>query len=67
MDKKEWLFHLRRCSKRETLERIIEYKLYGLSPMDVEFFISAADHRRAELVMGKLYDKVPKQVWGLIS
>ncbi|HEA3481286.1 TPA: hemolysin activation protein, partial [Escherichia coli] len=28
-----------------------------------EAFYSAADHRRAELVMNKLYDKVLSGVW----
>ncbi|EKG5207319.1 Hha/YmoA family nucleoid-associated regulatory protein, partial [Escherichia coli] len=36
---------------------------YKLPLSESEAFYSAADHRRAELVMNKLYDKVPSGVW----
>ncbi|EPC9268408.1 Hha/YmoA family nucleoid-associated regulatory protein, partial [Shigella flexneri] len=28
-----------------------------------ESFNSAADHRLAELITGKLYDRIPKEIW----
>lgn len=34
-----------------------------LTPDELEHFYSAADHRLAELTMGRLYDRVPKEVW----
>nr|WP_258569803.1 Hha/YmoA family nucleoid-associated regulatory protein [Escherichia coli] len=39
--------------------------MISLSPPTIcnSAFYSAADHRRAELVMNKLYDKVPSGVW----
>ena len=59
--KQEWLFQLRKCTSRDTLEKVIEINKLPLS--ESEAFYSAADHRRAELVMNKLYDKVPSGVW----
>ena len=63
MTKSEWLFRLRRCTCRETLERVIEKNHYDLSDDEKETFNAAADHRLAEIVMGKLFDKVPPSVW----
>nr|WP_012262106.1 Hha/YmoA family nucleoid-associated regulatory protein [Escherichia coli]ABW37138.1 hemolysin expression modulating protein [Escherichia coli] len=45
------------------LEKVIEINRYKLPLSESEAFYSAADHRRAELVMNKLYDKVPSGVW----
>ncbi|EGK1758898.1 hemolysin expression modulator Hha [Escherichia coli] len=61
--KQEWLFQLRKCTSSDTLEKVIEINRYKLSLSESEAFYSAADHRRAELVMNKLYDKVPSGVW----
>ncbi|EFI4715936.1 hemolysin expression modulator Hha [Escherichia coli] len=63
MTKIDWLMRLRRCSCLETLEKVIEHNRYHLSPGDMEAFNSAADHRLAELIMNKLYDKIPASVW----
>ncbi|EJH1737723.1 hemolysin expression modulator Hha [Escherichia coli] len=61
--KQEWLYQLRRCSSVNTLEKIIYKNRDSLSDAEREFFNSAADHRLAELIMGKLYDKIPKEIW----
>ncbi|EGM6032564.1 hemolysin activation protein, partial [Escherichia coli] len=53
--KQEWLFQLRKCTSRDTLEKVIEINRYKLHLSESEAFYSAADHRRAELVMNKLY------------
>ena len=66
MKKEDWLLKLRRCTSRETLEKIIEKNSYQLSVNELEYFNSAADHRLAEIVMGKLYDKIPAAVWKFI-
>jgi hemolysin expression modulating protein len=66
MKKDDWLLKLRRCTSRETLEKIIEKNSYQLSVNELEYFNSAADHRLAEIVMGKLYDKIPAAVWKFI-
>ncbi|EJT8630151.1 transcriptional regulator [Salmonella enterica subsp. enterica serovar Braenderup] len=53
-------FIIKRCCSWFDNSRVNRYKL-PLS--ESEAFYSAADHRRAELVMNKLYDKVPSGVW----
>lgn len=64
--KQEWLFQLRRCTNRETLDKIIEKNKYDLTPDELEDFNSAADHRLAEIVTNQLYDKVPATAWSFI-
>lgn len=63
MTKEEWLFRLRRCRSAEALEKIIDRNRHSLSDDDLEHFNSAADHRLAELAMGRLYDRIPPGVW----
>lgn len=63
MNRVEWLFVLRRCTKQETLERIIEKKTHELDSAELAVFWGAADHRLAELATGRLFDKVPMSVW----
>ncbi|EAW1355155.1 hemolysin expression modulator Hha, partial [Salmonella enterica subsp. enterica] len=57
---------LRKCSNKETLERVAESNRYKLSDDELEMFNSAADHRLAELTMNRLYDKVPASVWQFV-
>ena len=63
MTKTDWLFKLRRITERGSLEKIIEKKYYELSDAELAVFWGAADHRLAELVMNRLYDRIPKNVW----
>ncbi|EAQ6365583.1 hemolysin expression modulator Hha [Salmonella enterica] len=65
-NKHEWLYQLRKCSNKKTLEKITESNRYKLSDDELEMFNSAADHRLAELTMNRLYDKVPASVWQFI-
>ncbi|QPV84805.1 MULTISPECIES: hemolysin expression modulator Hha [Klebsiella pneumoniae complex] len=58
---------LRRCTSKETLERIIEKNKYSLSDDELEHFNAAVDHRLAEMTMGKLYDRVPPGVWKFVK
>ncbi|HFO8530236.1 TPA: Hha/YmoA family nucleoid-associated regulatory protein, partial [Escherichia coli] len=46
-----------------TLEKIIHKNRDSLSGSERESFNSAADHRLAELITGKLYDGIPKEIW----
>lgn len=64
--KQEWLLHLRRCRSRDTLEKVIEHNSYKLNGFDLNMFMIAADHRLAEIITGKLYDKVPASVWSYV-
>ncbi|HHX7550661.1 TPA: hemolysin expression modulator Hha [Klebsiella pneumoniae] len=57
----------RRCTSKETLERIIEKNKYSLSDDELEHFNAAVDHRLAEMTMGKLYDRVPPGVWKFVK
>nr|QTX14225.1 hemolysin expression modulating protein [Klebsiella pneumoniae] len=57
MTKQEWILRLRRCTSKETLERIIEKNKYSLTDDELEHFNAAVDHRLAEMAMGKFYDK----------
>lgn len=62
-DKQGWLMQLRRCRNLETLEKVTEHTRNRLSDAEIFTFESAADHRLAEITMGRLYDKVPASVW----
>lgn len=61
--RQDWLFQLRKCTSKDTLEKIIDVNHYKLSGAEAEAFFSAADHRLAGLTMKKLFDKVPPGVW----
>ncbi|NPE55909.1 transcriptional regulator [Dickeya dadantii] len=63
----EWLFKLRKTTCVDTLELIAERNRDKLMGIDLEAFNSAADHRMAELITGKLFDKVPSHVWKFIK
>lgn len=63
MKKEEWLLKLRRCTSKDTLEKVIEKMHYELTSDEMEHFNSAADHRLAELTMNRFYDKIPSSVW----
>lgn len=67
MTKQDWILQLRRCTSKDTLEKIIDKNKYSLSDDELEPFYAAVDHRLAELIMGKLYDKVPSAVWKYVS
>ncbi|EPZ2570093.1 hemolysin expression modulator Hha [Salmonella enterica subsp. enterica serovar Kiambu] len=61
--KQGWIFQLRKCQFRETLDKIIEKNEHSLSAGELVTFYSAADHRLAEIIMNKLFDKIPASVW----
>ncbi|MEX2941378.1 hemolysin expression modulator Hha [Serratia fonticola] len=63
MTKIDWIMQLRRCTSFDTLEKVIDKNKYELTNDELETFYAAADHRLAELTMGKLYDKIPATVW----
>ena len=54
MTKQEWILRLRRCTSKETLERIIEKNKYSLSDDELEHFNAAVDHRLAEMSKRRL-------------
>ncbi|MBT9431223.1 hemolysin expression modulator Hha [Candidatus Sodalis endolongispinus] len=64
--KVDFLMRLRRCSNIDTLEKVIEHMKDRLTAGELVEFYGAADHRLAELTMGKLYDKLPSSVWQFV-
>lgn len=66
MSKHDWLLKLRRVRRVEILEIITEKKNYELNDADLAVFWGAVDHRLAELLTGKLFDRVPKLIWHIV-
>ncbi|QZX98199.1 hypothetical protein K6R05_21925 (plasmid) [Pantoea alfalfae] len=67
MTKTDWLMRFRRCRSIDTLETVYEHLKYK-SDSKEEFAITLAyDHRKAELKVGKLFDRVRAQVWKLVK
>lgn len=68
MTKIDFLMKFRACKSLDTLDivfnRISERKLESADLLNAS---SAYDHRKAEIVMGKLYDKVPASVWKFVD
>ncbi len=65
--KQEFLLKLRRCMTIETLDKVIEHNKYSLlTSEERENFISAADHRLAELTIGRNFDRIPAGAWKLV-
>lgn len=62
-----WLHRFRRCSNLDTLEKVYENARDRLSGKELLAFESAADHRRAEITMDRLYDKIPPSVWRYVK
>ena len=63
----KWLHRFRRCSNLDTLEKVYENARERLSGNEFLAFESAADHRRAEITMNRLYDKIPPSVWRYVK
>ncbi|MFS7282021.1 Hha/YmoA family nucleoid-associated regulatory protein [Serratia proteamaculans] len=66
MDKLDYLLQLRRCQTLDTLRIVSQRFSMRLQGRELESFLSASDHRRAELVIGKNFDKIPKEMWKLV-
>lgn len=54
---------LRRIHSAQTLELVVAHMEGKLLPAYREVLRSAADHRRAEIVSGQFYDRVPAVMW----
>lgn len=61
--KMDWLMKLRQIRQIDTLEKVIDKKKYELADAELAVFWGAADHRLAELIMNRLYDRIPSGVW----
>ncbi|WP_067700507.1 MULTISPECIES: Hha/YmoA family nucleoid-associated regulatory protein [unclassified Erwinia] len=67
MTRHEFLLHFRRCSRLETLEKVYEHLIHTRPATLVDIIASAYDHRKAELITGRLYDRVPAAVWTFVK
>ncbi|MCW2456368.1 UNVERIFIED_ORG: hemolysin expression modulating protein [Rahnella aquatilis] len=63
----DYLMQFRRCTNVETLGTVYESLNHKLSGQDAIVMCGAYDHRKVELKLGKLYDKVPASAWKLIT
>lgn len=66
-----YLLKFRKCSTTETLDRVFERIQDKLNEEGGEInkitsLSGAYDHRRAEIYMRKMNDKIPASVWRLI-
>ncbi|EDD7544280.1 hypothetical protein BXI69_22755 [Salmonella enterica subsp. enterica serovar Enteritidis] len=59
----EFLYMFRRCRTIDTVERLYEHKRDIVSSEHLSDFLSAYDHRKAEIYHGKIWDKVPASAW----
>lgn len=67
MTRTDWLMKFRRCHALETLEKVYEHLCYTAAAAYLGDISSAYDHRKAELVTGRLYDRVPAHVWQFVK
>lgn len=66
----DYLMKFRKCSTNDTLERLYDKLNYSISDNNaLANMYRAADHRRAELVAGQLFDlgKIPKTLWSQVK
>lgn len=67
MTKTEWLMKFRRCRSLDTLETVYEHLTYDGDPKEEFAFTRAYDHRKAELAVGKIFDRVPAYIWKFVE
>lgn len=66
MKRLDYLLKFRRYMSMSTVERVYEHMRDNIPENEVMAFLSAYDHRKAELVMGQNFDKVPASAWKYI-
>ncbi|EAR5753110.1 hypothetical protein ERR74_21330 [Salmonella enterica] len=59
----EFLYMFRRCRAIDTVERLYEHKRDTVPEEHMVDFLGAYDHRKAEVIYGKIWDKVPASAW----
>lgn len=67
MTKKDYLTKLRHCPSIDILEIVISYMRKTTPEHDRLSLEGAYDHRKAELIMNKLYSNIPSEIWRLVS
>lgn len=67
MDRLSYLYKFRKCLKLDSVEKLYEHMRDNIPEKEVMAFLSAYDHRKAEIICGKIWDKVPPQAWGMVK
>lgn len=67
LTQRDYLFMLRKFSKIDNLDAIVAHKENTLNQDQLALLYGAADHRRVEILSGRLFDKIPKEYWHLIK
>ena len=67
MNRNEYLMQFRRYSKLDTLEVIYERMRPEIPAHELPSFEGAVDHRRAEIIHNRLWDKVPASAWRYVN
>ncbi|MBK0032569.1 hypothetical protein IBT47_09760 [Erwinia sp. S43] len=67
MIRKKYLLKFRKCQTLRTLEQVYEHMQGHIPSSELGEFEGACDHRRAEIIHGKLWDKVPASAWRNVS
>lgn len=68
-DTLDYLMTFRKCTNLDSVEKVYDKLNYSIdNDIEISNMYRAADHRRAELVAGKLFDlgKVPKSLWAQV-
>lgn len=68
-DTLDYLMTFRKCTSLDSVEKEYDKLNYSIdNDIEISNMYRAADHRRAELVAGKLFDlgKVPKTLWAQV-
>lgn len=66
MNRMDYLYKFRKCLQLDSVERLYEHLRDKIPASDQMMFLSAYDHRKAEIICGKMWDKVPAQAWGFV-
>ncbi|MBL5885709.1 hypothetical protein I7V28_19600 [Lelliottia amnigena] len=65
-NKQQYLMTFRKCSTFVTLDIVYERLNEKYGRANMMELSGAYDHRKAELTMQRLYDKVPASVWAFV-
>ncbi|RPE01277.1 hemolysin [Candidatus Pantoea deserta] len=63
MTKTDYLEKLRNCPSTDILDIVTSYMRKKIPATDISSFEGAYDHRKAELIMNRLYSEVPTEIW----
>ncbi|MEZ3501368.1 Hha/YmoA family nucleoid-associated regulatory protein [Pantoea sp. KPR_PJ] len=63
MTKTDYLEKFRNCPSTDILDIFTSYMRKKIPLTDLCSFEGAYDHRKAELIMNKLYNEIPAEIW----